>query len=161
MIKHDNELLANMIFENALAHITIVGIWGLLGEKLVNPSTPYAEPIVIYENYQTEEHGYVISEDKSFKVPVGSLLREADDGNIIITQRLNVDSKIRLQLLEYISGEVIVCRHRGVNTNVGSLDKYTFPLIRRVYPSLIASDLVSIQPLAIPKGLAKLYKIEE
>jgi len=37
--------------------------------------------------------------------------------------------------------------------NVGSFDKYVYPLIRRTYPTLVVNDLVSVQPLTGPQGL--------
>lgn len=38
--------------------------------------------------------------------------------------------------------------------NIGHVDKVTFPTIRAVYPNLIANDLVSVQPMTGPVGLA-------
>lgn len=35
------------------------------------------------------------------------------------------------------------------STNVGSFIKFVFPLLRRVWPNLIANEIVSIQPCAI------------
>ena len=37
--------------------------------------------------------------------------------------------------------------------NVGSFTKYIFPLLRRVFPNLIANELVSVQPMTAPVGL--------
>lgn len=37
--------------------------------------------------------------------------------------------------------------------NVGSFEKYVFPVIRAIYANLIAAELVSIQPLTAPTGL--------
>jgi len=37
--------------------------------------------------------------------------------------------------------------------NVGSFDKYVYPLVRRTYPSLIVNDIVSVQPMTGPQGL--------
>lgn len=38
-------------------------------------------------------------------------------------------------------------------TNIGNFDKYAFPLIRTVFPNLIANDLVSVQPMMGPVSL--------
>lgn len=38
--------------------------------------------------------------------------------------------------------------------NIGHVDKVTFPTIRAVYPNLIANELVSVQPMTGPVGLA-------
>jgi len=37
--------------------------------------------------------------------------------------------------------------------NVGSFDKYVFPLVRRTYPTLIVNDIVSVQPMTSPQGI--------
>lgn len=36
--------------------------------------------------------------------------------------------------------------------NVGSFTKYIFPVLRRVFPNLIANELVSVQPMTAPIG---------
>jgi hypothetical protein len=38
------------------------------------------------------------------------------------------------------------------STNVGSFTKYIFPILRRVFPNLIANDIVSVQPMNAPVG---------
>lgn len=37
--------------------------------------------------------------------------------------------------------------------NVGTFDKFAFPLIRTIYPNLIATELVSVQPMQGPNSL--------
>jgi len=43
--------------------------------------------------------------------------------------------------------------------NVGNFDRFAFPLIRAVYPSLITQDLVSVQPMDGPVGLVFFFHI--
>lgn len=43
--------------------------------------------------------------------------------------------------------------------NIGHIDKVTYPTIRAVYPNLIANDLVSVQPMSGPVGLAFYYDV--
>lgn len=43
--------------------------------------------------------------------------------------------------------------------NLGHIDKVTFPTIRAVYPNLIANDIVSVQPMTGPVGLAFYYDV--
>jgi hypothetical protein len=43
--------------------------------------------------------------------------------------------------------------------NVGNFDRYAFPLIRAVYPSLVSQDLVSVQPMDGPVGLVFFFDI--
>jgi hypothetical protein len=38
-------------------------------------------------------------------------------------------------------------------TNIGSWDKFAFPIIRTVFPNLVANNLVSVQPMQGPTGL--------
>ena len=39
-----------------------------------------------------------------------------------------------------------------LSTNAGSFTKYIFPILRRVFPNLIANQLVSVQPMTAPVG---------
>lgn len=39
-----------------------------------------------------------------------------------------------------------------LSTNVGSFTKYIFPMLRRVFPNLIANQIVSVQPMTAPVG---------
>jgi len=39
-----------------------------------------------------------------------------------------------------------------LSTNTGSFTKFIFPILRRVYPNLIANQLVSVQPMSAPIG---------
>ena len=44
--------------------------------------------------------------------------------------------------------------------NVGSFEKFLFPLIRAVYANLVAADLVSVQPMDMPIGLVFYYDVK-
>jgi hypothetical protein len=43
--------------------------------------------------------------------------------------------------------------------NVGNFDRFAFPLIRAVYPTLVTQDLVSVQPMDGPVGLVFYFDI--
>lgn len=43
--------------------------------------------------------------------------------------------------------------------NIGHVDRVTFPTIRAVYPNLISNELVSVQPLTGPVGLAFYFDV--
>lgn len=45
------------------------------------------------------------------------------------------------------------------STNVGNFDRFAFPLIRAVFPNLIAQDLVSVQPMDGPVGLVFFFDL--
>lgn len=38
-------------------------------------------------------------------------------------------------------------------TRKNKLNKFTFPVVRKVFPSLIAQQIVSVQPMSLPSGL--------
>ena len=42
--------------------------------------------------------------------------------------------------------------------NVGSFTKFIFPVLRRVFPNLIANEIVSVQPMTAPVGAVFLPK---
>lgn len=46
------------------------------------------------------------------------------------------------------------------STNVGSFLKFVFPLLRRVWPNLIANEIVSIQPMTAPVGGIFYYELK-
>lgn len=46
------------------------------------------------------------------------------------------------------------------STNVGSFLKFVFPLLRRVFPNLIANDIVSVQPMTAPIGGIFYYELK-
>ena len=45
-----------------------------------------------------------------------------------------------------------------LSTNVGPFTKYIFPILRRVFPNLIAPNLVSVQPMTAPIGGIATYE---
>ena len=45
-----------------------------------------------------------------------------------------------------------------LSTNVGSFTKYIFPVLRRVFPNLIANQIVSVQPMNAPVGAVFNYE---
>lgn len=47
-----------------------------------------------------------------------------------------------------------------MSTNVGSFLKFVFPVLRRVFPSLIANEIVSVQPMTAPIGGIFFYELK-
>jgi hypothetical protein len=45
------------------------------------------------------------------------------------------------------------------STNVGSFTKFIFPILRRVFPNLIANEIVSVQPMTAPGGRCVLPRL--
>lgn len=46
------------------------------------------------------------------------------------------------------------------STNVGSFLKFVFPVLRRVWPNLIANEIVSVQPMTAPVGGVFFYDLQ-
>lgn len=46
------------------------------------------------------------------------------------------------------------------STNVGSFLKFVFPVLRRVFPTLIANEIVSVQPMTAPIGGIFYYELK-
>lgn len=46
------------------------------------------------------------------------------------------------------------------SSNVGSFIKFVFPILRRVWPNLIANDIVSVQPMTAPVGAVFYYELK-
>ncbi|MFA4971368.1 MAG: hypothetical protein WC683_02060 [bacterium] len=55
-------------------------------------------------------------------------------------------------LLENQMGHVKELQEDTLSTNAGAFTKYAFPVLRRVFPNLIANQLVSVQPMTSPVG---------
>lgn len=47
-----------------------------------------------------------------------------------------------------------------MSSNVGSFLKFVFPVLRRVFPSLIANEIVSVQPMTAPIGGIFYYELK-
>lgn len=62
--------------------------------------------------------------------------------------RLGVTAVLMENQSQYLKGMTEETR----STNVGSFTKYIFPVLRRVFPNLIANDIVSVQPMTAPVG---------
>ena len=60
---------------------------------------------------------------------------------------------------KYLDGNVVVMKER--EANVGVAYSEFFPIIRQVYPSTIANDIVSVQPMAPPLSGGGPYSTEE
>ena len=61
-------------------------------------------------------------------------------------------------LLENEYNEVILKEGESVTTDIVDFKKIVMPLVRRIMPTLIANDLVAVQPMSAPVGLAYSWK---
>jgi hypothetical protein len=57
------------------------------------------------------------------------------------------------QIMENTARELSMLDETVRAANVGNFDRFAFPLIRAVFPNLVAQDLVSVQPMDGPVGL--------
>jgi hypothetical protein len=68
-----------------------------------------------------------------------------------------LDKQRRLQtevLLENIEGYFAYLQEQSTLSNIGAFPTFAFPLIRRIFPKLIAQSLCSVQPMTQPTGKA-------
>ena len=60
--------------------------------------------------------------------------------------------KVTAVLLENEMNHLKQLNEDTLSTNTGYFTKYTFPILRRVWPNLIANQIVSVQPMTSPVG---------
>jgi hypothetical protein len=60
--------------------------------------------------------------------------------------------KVTAVLLENEMQHLKQLNEDTLSTNTGYFTKYTFPILRRVWPNLIANQIVSVQPMTSPVG---------
>ena len=61
--------------------------------------------------------------------------------------------KVTAILMENQMRHLLALQEDTLSTNTGYFTKYVFPVLRRVWPNLIANQLVSVQPMTSPSGL--------
>ena len=77
-------------------------------------------------------------------------------GRTGLLKNLNEDkSQVVAQLLENQAVELRnqMLNEESMTQNVAGYNKIAFPLVRRVFGQLLASELVAVQPLSLPSGL--------
>ncbi len=99
---------------------------------MANAETAYGE---------LQQRGRFLAEGRWRKL-VGKLLRKNEDKAIITAILLENQRKWFSNLTEDVK-----------MLNVGSFDRFAFPMIRAIYPNLVATDLVSVQPMQGPTSL--------
>lgn len=76
----------------------------------------------------------------------GSLLEETNRKDPILMPRVRQNTAI---LMENMSRHLL---EDTTSSNAGYFTKYVFPVLRRVWPNLIANQVVSVQPMNAPVG---------
>lgn len=61
-------------------------------------------------------------------------------------------------LMENQMGHLKSLNEETLSTGVGSFTKYIFPILRRVFPNLIANEIMSVQPMSAPIGAVFYYE---
>ena len=61
-------------------------------------------------------------------------------------------------LMENQMGHLKSLNEETLSTGVGSFTKYIFPILRRVFPNLIANEIMSVQPMSAPIGAVFFYE---
>jgi len=93
------------------------------------------------------EHGEQSIADESF---TNSCVRKWDKLVGSIPQPYN--RKVTAVLLENEAGHLRSLNEDTLSGNTGDFVKYIFPILRRVFPNLIANQIVSVQPMTAPVG---------
>ncbi len=86
---------------------------------------------------------------------VGALSKKWEEFLEGIPNRTEQDRYVRgvtAMLMENESQYLQGMTEETKSTNVGSFTKYIFPILRRVFPNLIANEIVSVQPMNAPVG---------
>ncbi len=111
-----------------------------------------------------------ITETMNAHLAKGEMLAESKwskGANNYLDGLTGVDRTFTAVMLEntqkYLAGQAGVpggILHETIRaTNVSNFDRFAFPLVRGVYPNLVAQDLVSVQPMDGPVGLVFYFDV--
>jgi hypothetical protein len=98
------------------------------------------------------EEGHKSIADKSY---VGSLVRKWGgflEGLPARTEQDRYTLGVTAILMENEAQHLRSLTEETRQVNVGSFTKFIFPVLRRVFPNLIANEIVSVQPMTAPVG---------
>lgn len=70
-----------------------------------------------------------------------------------LTENMNEDKYMKAVVETLLDNTKYWAEQASNSQNVTQFTTYAFPLIRRIFPQLIANELVSIQPLTMPSGM--------
>lgn len=100
-------------------------------------------------NILTESGGNTIA-DKSYVAQLSQKWGQLLEGNDGVKNPYT--KGVSSILMENESTYLRKLSEDSLSTNVGSFTKYIFPVLRRVFPNLIANQITSVQPLSAPVG---------
>lgn len=83
----------------------------------------------------------------------GEILAETKWADLVGSLGSTTSACFTAQIMENTARELSMLDETVRAANVGNFDRFAFPLIRAVYPNLVAQDLVSVQPMDGPVGL--------
>ena len=134
---------AEKMIENMRLHCKIIGIYGYKDGKLVEPSNPDCDVVVVIRSLSNKII-YDIEQDKFY---------------VLDRQDKHIDDKtknhFKSAIFKYLNDPENIKIEK--DDEVGQFDKMLMPLIRRVYPK-ISSGLMSVQPMTTPIGLVEYLK---
>lgn len=110
-----------------------------------NPSQPQiveANGQSLSEHARTFDYGLVLAESNQWKPWVADI---GDEYRRSVTAIMLETTKRWVQNMSLDETTKVF--------NVGNFDKFAFPLVRAIFPNLIANDIVSVQPMAGPVSL--------
>lgn len=83
----------------------------------------------------------------------GEILAETKWADLVGDLGQTSSASFTAQIMENTANELSMLDETVRAANVGNFDRFAFPLIRAVFPNLVAQDLVSVQPMDGPVGL--------
>ena len=79
-------------------------------------------------------------------------------GKLLVGIKDPYKAGIAAVLCENQMGHLKSLNEETMSTGVGSFTKYIFPILRRVFPNLIAHEIMSVQPMTAPIGAVFTYE---
>lgn len=146
----NSDELASKILENHANHIEICGLYGLKDENLIEPTNPDCELVITFKYYNYRLI-YVIEKEIFLQIDMLDKVMNRD------LPKLNYDN-FKQKILDYIDSDKIVVEKESLHS---TFKKMIMPMMRRTFPSLSASSLVSVQPMTTPTGLAEYLKTQK
>lgn len=134
------------MLQNTMRSITVIGLYGAKNGHLVQPDDPGCHLVIVIKAVFGRllyfvERGDFSPVDTDDKIPNQHCWSE---------EETSCFGEFRKIINEYIeAGEIIIAKNQ--ETEFGKL---ALPLLRCSYPKLVVNDLISVQPMSAPAGLA-------
>jgi len=122
---------------------SIVGLYGVKNEHLIEPTDPDCQLVVIFYDESNNKCIYHTKDDCFYGI-------DFDDS--ITTQLFKDYDDYKKEIKEYLNSDKIIISKQEKYA-IPDFTRMALPFIRRVYPTTIANSLVSVQPMSAPASL--------